>query len=476
MDRFTRILTKKCFEFSAFILFLFGITAALPPAAAGQRQVKSYDLVQVVSLALEHNRSLEAVRHGVEASNWNVKRAYSEFLPRFSLSQRLTRVDNVSVRNANFAIEGLKSLPGFEDVNIPPLLFKDTYQTGLTVTVPVYNGGRLTANLESAKTLRDTEELTLKDAEAELSLQVVRTFVVYVKNREFVQVRRKSLELAESNLKNIKAKNKLGLRPKSDILRWEAQVATDESSLIETENTAAISKISLANIMGIELEDDFEVVGISEPDMLETIRKYIVMVNGNLDKQVDRYYREAVNNNAGRTISILQTELSRTSEKLAKSAFLPRINFAYNYGWQGNDTPALDGFRSWDASIQFSYSIFNGFADYSDLQKARAETHRFEKMQQDFDRNLFVSIYSSLNTIKSTLARITLFEKNLVQALDNLKLIQNRYNLGLASNIDLIDAQALETSAQVNLINTRYDLYIDGAELERTVGKKIALY
>ena len=61
----------------------------------------------------------------------------------------------------------------------------------------------MTANLESGKTLRDTEELTLKDAEAELSLQVVRTFVVYVKNREFVQVRRKSLELAESNLKNI---------------------------------------------------------------------------------------------------------------------------------------------------------------------------------------------------------------------------------------------------------------------------------
>ncbi len=169
----------------------------------------------------------------------------------------------------------------------------------------------------------------------------------------------------------------------------------------------------------------------------------------------------------------MQSDVSQSAEKIARSAFLPDINFSYSYAWQDNDTPELDGFKSWNATIQVSYALFNELHDVADLQRARAETRQLEKLEEDFERSIFVSLYTALNTIKSSLARINLSEKTLIHANDNLEIIQSRYNLGLSSNIDLIDAQVLESTAQVDLINARFDLLIAGADLERTIGKSL---
>ena len=434
---------------------------------------KIYSFRQIIKLALENNRSIQAAQYKLDASNWNVKKAYSEFLPKVLLSQRFTRNDDISVRNANFAIEGIKSFPGFEDVDIPPLLFKNTHSTGFTISIPIYNGGRLSSSLEMSKLTKETDRLGVIDTESEVKHQVSIAFFNYVKSRELIQVREKVLLLAQANLDNARAKNELGLRPKSDILRWEAQVASEESGLIEAQNTAEITQIILANLAGLDVLETFDVSGFPENEFIALRMRYAEYADPGRPDFINRFYNQALLNNPGRQIAEMQSVVSQSAEKIARSAFLPDINFSYSYAWQDNDTPELDGFKSWDATIQVSYALFNGLHDVADLQRARAETRQLEKLEEDFERSIFVSLYTALNTIKSSLARINLSEKNLIHANDNLEIIQSRYNLGLSSNIDLIDAQVLESTAQVDLINARFDLLIAGADLERTIGKSL---
>lgn len=473
MESYKMSKLKKSVVNLYILLFLISAVCIPAPVSAQQTPENLYSLQQIIAIALENNLSLEAAKYKLKAADWGVKKAYSEFLPKLAFNQRLTKVDDFSVWNANIAIEGIKSFPGFENVDIPPLLFKNMYQSSFSITLPVYNGGLLTNNLEMAKILRESDRVNLKSAESEITLQTAKAYYNFAQSKEFIRVRQKALELAQRNLKNARAKNELGLRPKSDILRWESQVASEESNLIEAENAVEIAKVSLANLIGIDILEDIDVVEMSESEFLQSKTRFANAVSGDMKSQLNRLYDEALKNNHEKQLTALQTNISQNAEKAARSGFLPQINFAYNYSWQGNDTPALDGFKSWDAAFQLSYPIFNGFGNVSDLQKARAEVQRSKKLEQDYDRNIMLSIFIAFNTIKTSLARITLFEKNLTQAADNLKLIQNRYNLGLASNIDLIDAQVLETTAQVNLVNSRYDLLIAGAELERTLGKPV---
>ncbi|MFC1728810.1 TolC family protein [candidate division KSB1 bacterium] len=435
-----------------------------------------YTLDQAIEIALENNRLLAAQRFSLEASDWNVKKAYSGYLPQVNINQRLTRVDNISVRNANFAIEGLKSFPGFEDVDIPPLLFKDTYATLFSVNQPLYTGGQLSTNLEMAKISEESERLTLKDNEAETILNMKRAYFDYARNLEFIHVQSQSLELAQRNLSNARAKNELGLRPRSDILRWEAEVASEESSLVEMENAAAAAGMNMANIMGIDLDEDFDIDLPSDEEFRRWRENLEIFSAGERNELLQRLYETARSNNPGRGNIELQRSLSESAVGLARSGFLPQISFAYQYAWQPNDTPALDGFKSWDASVNFSYSLFNGFGDYSEVRRAQADLKQVEYREQDFDRSLRVSIFTAFNNIRTALARITLAEKNLLQAEDNMSLVRSRYDLGIASNIDLIDAQVLEASSRVNLVSARYDLLLDGAELERLTGKQLSDY
>ena len=58
----------------------------------------------------------------------------------------------------------------------------------------------------------------------------------------------------------------------------------------------------------------------------------------------------------------------------------------------------------------------------------------------------------------------------LEQAEENLRIVKDRFDLGMASNIELIDAQVTHTTSEINQINSRYDLLIAVAELERALG------
>jgi len=437
-------------------------------------QTREYiTLNQAIETALENNRLLAAQRQKLKAADWAVKRSYTEYLPKVSFNQRLTRVDDFSVTKANFAIEGLKSFPGFEDVDIPPFLFKDTYQTNFEIRQSIYTGGRLSNMLETSKIYRESERLNLKDNEAEIMLQVTQAYYSLAQSQDFIQVQRKSLELAERNLQNARTKNELGLRPRSDILRWEAQVASEESRLIEAENAASIAQVNLVNTIGADLFMDVEIDIISESDFTEKRKVYENFTEGGQQEQLHRLFNLAVLNNPGRKNISLQKTISESAIKIARSNFLPQVSFNYSYAWQGNDTPKLDGFKEWSATINISYSLFNGFTEVAELQKAKAEKKQVELQEQDFDRRLKVAIFTAYKNIRTAITKIVLAEKNLLQVTDNLELVQNRYGLGLASNIDLVDAQVLETNARVNLITARYDLLIAGAELENLTGKPI---
>ena len=55
---------------------------------------------------------------------------------------------------------------------------------------------------------------------------------------------------------------------------------------------------------------------------------------------------------------------------------------------------------------------------------------------------------------------------------ENLRIVENMYNVGSLANMDFIDAQLARNSARANRINAVYDHYIAEATLERALGNE----
>ena len=85
-------------------------------------------------------------------------------------------------------------------------------------------------------------------------------------------------------------------------------------------------------------------------------------------------------------------------------------------------------------------------------------------------QNLLLAYRSTQLKLRGAAKRITSAKKVLEEADENLEIMQNRYEVGLASNLQLIDAQIAHRDANMNFINALYDFLLAEVETARARG------
>ena len=97
----------------------------------------------------------------------------------------------------------------------------------------------------------------------------------------------------------------------------------------------------------------------------------------------------------------------------------------------------------------------------------------FKKQENDFitiTNNALVRLESVLGEVADYFKIIPINEEVLVSAEEDLKLVSERYRLGSASILELLDAQVSVTRARVDLVSSKYDARIQEAYLKAQLG------
>jgi len=207
--------TLHVFIFFSFILFMMQVNSGKAQEQNLQwKKEKTFLLTmeEAVERSLERNPSLRAAEENRAASRWGVRKAYSNYFPRVNISQSYLQQDKKTIRQANFAIEGVKQMPGFEDVDIPPFMYLHTYGTSFSLTQTIYDGGNLSSQLKIAKANAGLSEYMESDTRAEIIYQVKSTYLQSLKASELIKIRRQSLELTKQNLETARRKQIQGLQ------------------------------------------------------------------------------------------------------------------------------------------------------------------------------------------------------------------------------------------------------------------------
>jgi outer membrane protein TolC len=150
--------------------------------------------------------------------------------------------------------------------------------------------------------------------------------------------------------------------------------------------------------------------------------------------------------------------------------FKPKVNVAFQYGWEKNSTLSLDGIKPWALMLSISYPIFSGFSDFTGVEKARYELKRTEAQVEGFRRGLLMQATNARLSVRAARQRMGTARKGQEQALDVLNSVTRRYETGGASNVDLLDVQTAYTSAKTDYIAAVYDYLIAGVQVARATG------
>ncbi len=447
-----------------YLLILIMITASLfPRILLPQESGRPLSLSEAVSIALERNPDLSAAREGYRSARWEARKAYLDYFPKVTLNADYVRMDAATVRRSNAFVTVGRNLirefaPDQDPNDIRPMAYHNNYGTSFSVTQPVYNGGADIANISMAEAHARQEEYRTDEMRQRTILNVKSAFYDVLKAREIVAVRKATVRADEERVKQAQNMLEVGLRSRTDVLRWEVQKAGDEGNLVTAENEYEIALMNLKQILGVPLDERLLPVPVEAHTP--------PVATGSLEDNI----RTALSRHPGIGAIEASTEASAANVRLAYSAFQPKINLVGSYGWETNSTIKLDAFSNWTAGVTISYPLFNSFSDYAKLQANKAREKQSEHVEIQYKRQLQVDVANATFTLRAADKRVRIAEVGIEQAEENLRVIRNKYDQGLVANIDFVDAQNAHTQAQVEFINARYDYFLAGARLELTMG------
>lgn len=435
------------------------------------------NLDKAVGIALEQNQMLRGATQDLEAAHWGKLNAVTNFLPKVEIASSVTKIDKETNARANAAVDFIKASAGMFGIpqsylaNIQPFAYLNTYSTTLTVVQPLYNGGAEALGVRAADAQSDKSEYSFEDTQQDVIARVRMSYYTVLKAEELLTLARESSARTTRYLESTRRRADVGMRTKTDVQRWEVQQAASEGALITAQNFVAAARLQLNEVMGVDLSKEFALEKVISADSLnESAASLAPTLHQPAPEQGPGVTPDQLE--AHPSMKIMETNLRLADLGIQKSwvNFQPRINFAFQYGWEKNGTLALDGYRPWAASLTVSLPIFSGFSDFTNMEKARYDYKRTEAQVEGFKRGLLLQARNAEMNVRAARQRIEAARKGKDQALDVLNSVTRRYETGGASNVDLIDVQTAYTSARTDYISAVYDYYIASVQLARATG------
>jgi outer membrane protein TolC len=442
-------------------------------AACTVQAQEKLNIAGAVDMALANNMALKAAEHEVDAAGWGRMKAVSNWLPKVEVSAGVTRIDPQTLRYANAALDFIKGmgpvfgLPPSVFADIRPFAYRDTYTTQLTVVQPLYNGGAELVGLDAAAAAREKSLFACEEAGQEVIAQARIAYLNVLKVQELVALAHENAARIKQHLDMTRRRAEAGQRTFTDVLRWEVEYGNAEDAIIRAENGLQLARLQLNEVMGVDLGRNFDLEQVPVTDTLTLAQA----AGPELPADTTALPPESILERHP-SMGVMRASLDLADAQVSGAwiNFKPRVNLAFQYGWEKNGTAKLDGYRPWALALSFSYPIFNSFGDYASVRQAQAERERAEAQVGSFRRGLLMQVSGASLALRSTRKRIDVAATARRQAREVLNSVTRRYETGGASNVDLIDVQTAYTSAQAGLITAAYDNAIAQIQYARATG------
>ncbi len=403
----------------------------------------TFTLKEAVLKALADNPSIEAARRGATSAEETRKSARGAFGPALSTNYTASHSDKSVFNNHTI------------------------YQWSVTVSQPIFTGFNILATYNSAALTAQSQELALGLSELNLIFLVQQNFINLLTARENVESAKDSVERLASQLKVAQAFYDVGLKPRIDVLRAEAQLSEAEDTLISAQNTVVIQEARLNTLLNLPVNAHINYKG--------------ELAYFPFDQPLEVSLDTAAHYRPDILIARKATEISQEQVTLAASEFYPQI-YA-NVEWVKNgDGFDVNGFDNSNNPTDLSgtsvgataeWSLFSWGTTYFATTSAKQNVLSVKATEANTWQEAAFEVKSRYLNIINAAKRIKVAEKTVAAAEEAYRMAVARYQAQVGTNTDVLDAQSDLSSAEASLITARGDYMISVASLYNATGSKV---
>lgn len=334
-------------------------------------------------------------------------------------------------------------------------LYSTYHDNEFALTVPLYSGGKLDDEVEEAKIDLKVADLEIDAAKQQIKQTVVSDYYTILEYANEVQVDQDTVKNYEDHLNLTNQKFNVGVVAKTDVLSSQVDLATAQDTLMVAQNNYNNAMAALNNVIRLphgtelKLRDDAQ------------YEKYPLFLDECL-KYAEEHRPEIAQYNA-------KVARAEYDVKIAKSGYAPTVNFTAEEDWYDSQLPGTKN-NNWLVGMTASVNVFDSGVTNAKVQASKHSVDMAVQQAAQERDAILLDVRQYYLSMNEAAKRIETSKVSMDQAGEDLKIEQVKYDVGVGTNLDLLDAILALDTANKTYIKAFYDYHSYKAELEQAMG------
>jgi outer membrane protein TolC len=412
--------------------------SALPP---------SMSLDDCIRLALVQNPLILKARQQIEQTHGLIIEVRAQAIPQFGIVSGYNQESTELIQ--------LTNQPGQQD---------KTWNISFQATQLLYSGGQVGAAIKIAKLTNDSNVYALRDTVDQVISTVRKQFYDVLLDKALIGVQEESVNLLQSQLKDQKNRFEAGTVPRFNVLQAEVALSNQIPLLIKARNDYTIAQLAIAKTLGVQYNTWHPGKSLIEAAGELTIREQSIDQNTAVSLAKER-----------RSFLKIQRQnilIQLQQIKVALSGYQPQISA--KGGWELRNSSLTNDLdhtvNGWFFGVQGNWNIFDGLATYGKVKEARAQLESAKITYDDSVLQVELEVQQALANLREARETIDSQTKNVEEALEALRLAQERLSAGAGTQLDVLNGQVSLALARTNKLQALHDYNVALAELDRVTG------
>ncbi|PZX49121.1 TolC family protein [Algoriphagus chordae] len=446
--------------FAAILALIMLRSEVYAQEQAPPQEVLQLNLRETLEFALENNVDAKNARLEILVSETTIKEETSIGLPQINGSYGFTY-------NPMVPVMFVPNEGPFADPNNPsdviPLRFGVAYSSNLGVTVSqMIFDGSFFIGLRAAKTYKALTEYDRVKVENDVIENVKKAYFGVLVNAERIKLSESNLSRIDSLLQETTALYEAGFSEKIDVSRIKVQRNNTYSQYERSRTAYEISKQLLKVQMGLPEEYDIVITETLRELNPEDELNALLALEGQHRVEMDQ-----LNTNI---------ELTGLDLKNNTSQYMPTLDFNGSFTRSGagdsfgTTFESINWFSSSMVGISLNIPIFDGLSKSARIQRNRLQLRQLENQKFYLDQNIDLEIFQAKQNLSNDLKVLKVQRESMDLAQEVYDMSKIKYNEGVGSNFEVVEADSDLIEAEINFLSALYDGLISKVDLEKALG------
>ena len=396
------------------------------------------------AIALSVDQRLQASQLETESVRWNYSAAKSLRNPKLSNVTAYTWLSDTPSFDA--------TIPGMGSLSMPFL--QDEFAVNSTmVAMPLYTGGQIQHKVSAAASQVAAAEREQVRTCLDVKLEVAAAYVTVLRANRAVEVAQANVTSLQTHVRVVESMLKQALVAKSDLLAAQVALADAEQKVLQAHNGVDIAGAAYNRLLQRSLAmpvDLQELTVFPSHESLEILSNRAIHTRPELAR-----------------LSAQMNALRCQAESI-RGANRPQVQVVGGYTYLENENISPEGYGS--LSFAMEWIPYDGGVAHSRSNSLQRKASAIGRLQANATTAIQLEVRKAWLDEHEARKRIDVTSKATEQADENLRVTRNRYQQGIGTNTEVLDAETLRALTFNNYYNAIYDAIISTFKLHRAVG------